>query len=109
MYVEIRTYRLKNGSVPAYLKAVEETGIAIQKKHLGQLLGYYVSEIGPINEIVHLWAYSSLDDRQKRRADLAADPKWQAFLPQITPLIERAENKIMQPTAFSPSVVDKQE
>jgi len=103
MYIEIRTYQLKNGTVPAYLKAVEQSGIAIQQKHLGQLIGYYSSEIGPINEIVHIWAYSSLDDRQKRRAALAKAPDWQAFLPQIAPLIERAENKIMRPAAFSPT------
>jgi len=102
MYYEIRTYRLKNGSIPAYLHALEETGIAIQKHHLGQLVGYFHSEIGPINEIVHIWAYPSLDERQHRRAALAADPAWQAFLPRIAGLIETAENKIMQPAPFSP-------
>jgi len=107
MYIEIRTYQLKNGSLPIYLKAVEQTGIAIQQKHLGRLIGYYSSEIGAINEIVHIWAYSSLDDRQKRRANLANDPDWQAFLPQIAPLIERAENKIMLPAVFSPKEADK--
>jgi len=102
MYYEIRTYRLKNGSLPAYLNALEETGIAIQKRHLGQLVGYFHSEIGPINEIVHIWAWPNLDERQCRRAALAADPDWQAFLPRIAGLIERAENKIMHPAAFSP-------
>jgi len=102
VYIEIRTYQIKNGHISAYLKAVEQTGIAIQQKHLGTLIGYYVSEIGPINEIVHIWAYASLNERQKRRAALAADTDWQAFLPQIAPLIERAENKIMLPAAFSP-------
>jgi len=103
MYIEIRTYQLKNGSVPAYLKAVENEGIAIQQKHLGRLIGYYSSEIGPINEIVHIWGYASLDDRQQRRANLEKDHDWQAFLPKIAALIERAENKIMRPAAFSPT------
>jgi len=102
MYYEIRTYRLKNGSLAEYLNAVEDTGIAIQIRHLGHLVGYFSSEIGPINEIVHIWAYPSLDERQQRRAALAADPEWQAFLPRITGLIETADNKIMQPAAFSP-------
>lgn len=105
MYYEIRTYRLKNGAIPAYLRVVEETGIAIQKKHLGTLVGYFFSEIGPINEIVHIWTFGSLDDREKRRARLMADPDWQAFLPQIRDLIEVAENKIMKPAAFSPAHV----
>lgn len=102
MFVEIRTYRLKNGGIPEYLKVVGETGIAIQKKHLGNLVGYFSSEIGPVNEIVHIWSFASLDDRQARRARLAADPEWQAFLPKIRDLIVTADNKIMTPAAFSP-------
>lgn len=102
MFHEVRTYRLKNGALPAYLKAVEERGIAIQKKHLGHLVCYLHSEIGPINEIVHIWAFASLDDRQRRRRALADDPEWQAFIPEIVGLIELAENKIMNAAPFSP-------
>ena len=54
MIYEIRTYRLKTGAVPAYLRLIEEEGIAIQKAHLGRLVGYFHSEIGPLNEIVHI-------------------------------------------------------
>lgn len=103
MYYEIRTYRLKNGGIPEYLKVVGEEGIAIQRKHLGKLIGYFFSEIGPINEIVHIWAFESLDDRAERRARLMADEEWRAFLPKIRDLIDVAENKIMKPAAFSPS------
>jgi hypothetical protein len=102
MFYEIRTYRLKNGAIPAYLDVVEKEGIEIQKGHLGELVGYFFSEIGTINEIVHIWGFSSLDDREKRRAALMADPAWQAFLPKIRDLIEVAENKIMKPARFSP-------
>ncbi|TSJ64005.1 NIPSNAP family protein [Starkeya sp. 3C] len=102
MLYEMRTYRLKTGATPAYVKLVEEEGITIQKSHLGQLVGYFTSEIGPLNEIVHIWAYASLDDRAARRARLAADPAWQAFGPKIQALIEVMENKILLPTSFSP-------
>jgi hypothetical protein len=102
MLYEMRTYRLKTGTVLDYVKLVAEQGIAIQKTHLGQLVGYFTSEIGPLNEIVHIWAYQSLDDRAVRRAALAADPAWQGFLPRIQALIEVMENKILLPTSFSP-------
>ena len=101
MYIEIRTYRLRNGAIPEYLAAVAE-GIEIQRRHLGTLVGYYASEIGPINQIIHIWAFASLDDREARRAALMADPDWRAFLPRIRDLIEVAETKIMKPAAFSP-------
>ena len=103
MFIEIRTYRLKNGAIPAYLAAVAE-GIAIQRRHLGTLVGYYASEIGPINQIVHVWAFASLDDREARRSRLNADPDWIAFLPRIRDLIEVAETKIMKPAPFSPAI-----
>ena len=102
MFYEIRTYRLKNGAIPDYLKVVGEEGIAIQKRHLGNLVGYFSSEIGPINEIVHIWGFSSLDDRQARRGRLMADPAWRAFLPKIRDLIVTADTKIMTPAPFSP-------
>ena len=102
MIYEMRTYRMRVGGVPAYLKLVAEEGIAVQKGHLGRLVGYFSSEIGPLNEIVHIWAYADLADRAERRARLAADPRWQEFSPKIQALIETMENKILLPTAFSP-------
>lgn len=102
MIYEMRTYRMKVGAVPAYLKLVADEGIEVQKDHLGQLVGYFSSEIGPLNEIVHVWAYADLADRSERRARLAADPRWQEFLPKIQALIDTMDSKILLPTAFSP-------
>jgi hypothetical protein len=102
MIYEMRSYSMKVGSVPTYLKLVEAEGIEIQKSHLGQLVGYFCSEIGPLNEIVHIWAYQDLADRAARRARLAHDARWQSFLPKIQALIETMENKILVPAPFSP-------
>ena len=102
MFYEMRTYRLKTGTVPLYLKLVEEEGISIQSAHLGGLVGYYATEIGPQNEIVHIWAYPSLDERERRRAALMRDEHWLAFIPKIQALIEAMETKILRPAPFSP-------
>lgn len=102
MVYEMRTYRLRTGTLPGYLRLVEQEGIAVQKEHLGSLVGYFFSEIGRLNEIVHVWAYASLDDRERRRAALAEDPRWIAFVPKIQALIEEMETKILKPAPFSP-------
>ncbi len=102
MIYEMRTYRMRTGATPAYLKLVDEEGIAVQKSHLGHLVGYFFSDIGPLNEIVHIWAYADLNDRATRRAALLADARWQTFLPKIQALIEAMENKILLPASFSP-------
>ena len=84
------------------MAAYEEKGLEIQKRILGNLIGYFATEIGPLNETVHLWGYASLDDRAARRAALMADEGWRAFLAEILPLLETQETKILLPTGFSP-------
>lgn len=102
MFYEMRTYRLKVGALPRYLQLVQDVGLPIQRAHLGQLIGYFHTDIGPLNQIVHVWAFDSLDDRERRRNALAADPAWQAFVPDLQALIDDMDSKILRPTAFSP-------
>jgi hypothetical protein len=103
LIVEQRTYDFQPGTLPAFFKLYEETGAReMQQRILGNLIGYFTTELGPLNQTVHLWGYSSLDDRARRRAALAAEPEWLAFLAQITPMLQRQESKILLPTAFSP-------
>ncbi|HUG79966.1 MAG TPA: NIPSNAP family protein [Burkholderiales bacterium] len=100
MYVEERIYQLKIGTAPQYLKHYEEEGMAIQLKHLPHMVGYYSTEIGPLNTIVHLWAYESLDQRDRCRAAMSSDPAWQSYLGKVRPLLERQETRILKCAPF---------
>lgn len=102
MIVEQRTYRFRPGAVPQFMARYQAGPLALQTRILGNLLGYFVTEIGPLNETVHLWGYDSLDERARRRAALAAEPEWRAFLHEILPLLETQETKVLMPTSFSP-------
>jgi hypothetical protein len=101
MIVEQRSYTALPGQVPAFLALVEAEGLPIQHRHLGVPLGYFQSESGELNRIVHLWGYASAADRDNRRAALAADPDWTAFVPKVLPLLVRMESIILRPTRFS--------
>ena len=100
MYVEERIYQLKIGAAPQYLRHYEDEGMAIQLKHLPHMVGYYVTEVGPLNTIVHLWAYESLDQRDRCRAAMSADPAWQAYVGKIRPLMERQESRLLKCAPF---------
>ncbi len=102
MIVEQRTYTLHPGKVPEYLRLYESEGMAIQTRILGRMVGYFTTEIGPLNQIIHMWGYEDLADRARRRAQMAADPGWKAYIPKIQALIQTQETKILIPTSFSP-------
>jgi hypothetical protein len=98
--VEMREYTLHAGKVPEYLQLYEREGLAIQRELLGQLVGYYATEIGGVNQVVHLWGYESFEDRAERRERLAAHPGWQAYVQKIRPMIIEQRNRIMKPASF---------
>ncbi len=35
------------------------------QKNLGHLVGYFTTEVGNVNEIVHIWAYQDLAERRR--------------------------------------------
>ena len=100
MYVEERMYRLKVGAAAEYLKIYENDGLRIQLKHLPHLVGYYFTEVGTLNMVVHMWAYDSLDQREKCRAAMQADPDWKKYIEKSHPLMESQENRIMKAAPF---------
>lgn len=106
MIVEQRTYSLEIGAVPEYLSLYENEGLAIQRSILGRMVGYFSTEIGPLHQIVHMWAYRSMEERSERRARLGADERWKAYVQKVRPLQISQENKILIPAPFSPWSTD---
>jgi archaellum biogenesis ATPase FlaH len=103
MIVEERIYVLHTEvNIKDYFRIYESEGLPVQREILGGFLGYFTTEIGTLNQLVHLWAYADLEERRKRRALLAEQPAWQDCLAKIRPMIRTMENRILLPTSFSP-------
>lgn len=100
MIVEERIYSIKVGKVMEQFKAYEEFGLAAQKRILGGLVGYYQVEVGPLNTIVHMWAYEDMNDRAKRRAQLFQDADFKKYLAATAGILEKQENRILSPAPF---------
>jgi hypothetical protein len=100
MYVEERMYTLQVGKAAEYLKNYENEGLAVQLKHLPHLVGYYFNEIGPQNMIIHQWAWDSLDQRDKCRAAMQADPAWQTYIAKNRALTLSQETRMMKCAPF---------
>jgi hypothetical protein len=98
--VDFRLYTTFHGKVPEYMKIYEAKGLATQLKHLGNCVGWYQSDIGGLNQVLHMWAYKDATDRMVRRAAMAADPAWAEYLKLGTPLLARMENQLLLNTPF---------
>ncbi len=104
MIVEQRTYTLKPLRTQDFLALYEQAALPLQKKYLGHLLGFFTSEIGPLNQVVHLWGFESLAERERRRREMEQDPAWPLYLKALRELdvVLTQENKMLRSTAFSP-------
>jgi NIPSNAP len=96
---EIRTYRLKPGSLAEVEKRFGEA-YEVRKKH-SELVAFLHTEIGPLNEIVHIWPYPDLNERARVRAGLAKETGWP---PKIQEFIVNMKSEILVPFPFSPEL-----
>src|ERR671914_1734191 len=80
---EVRTYTLKPGSVAEAEKRFGEA-IPAREKH-SKLGAFWHTEIGPLNQIIHVWGYESLQHRTEARAAASKETGWP---PKIQEFIE---------------------
>lgn len=66
MLAEMRTYTLLPGKLLGFLQLVEKECLPLQQHHLGRCLGFYTVEVGPMNQLIQLWAYENAADREQR-------------------------------------------
>lgn len=102
MIVEERTYHVHTGKLAEVVRLYDDEGIALQQELLGNLIGWFTVDVGELSSVVSLWGYESYAEREQRRALLAADERWKAFVAKIQPLLHTQWNRIMLPTSFSP-------
>ncbi|QGZ56878.1 NIPSNAP family protein [Paraburkholderia acidiphila] len=100
MIVEQRTYTTHPGKWRDYLALYDAEGREIQHRILGRMVGYYHTEAGELNQIVHLWAYQDLNERAERRAALLADANFRSYVTKMLPMLMKQESKLLIPASF---------
>ena len=99
-YYELRQYTFRPGSLGNIMKNWEASLPARMQFSSPCLLG--AIEMGPTaNSFVHLWAYKSLDERDRVRSGAGATGKWPPAGGREYYLAQ--QNKLMMPAAFSPA------
>ena len=96
-YFEMRSYVIRPGGIPEMAKRWKE--YLPGRLELSPLVGVYTSDVGHLNQWVHIWAYKSLDERMAVRDKAKKGGIWPP--PGDSPVIKQ-ESKIMLAAPFSP-------
>jgi hypothetical protein len=101
MIYELRTYQLAVGGLPTYLEFARTKILPGMAEHGLKPVGFWFSEIGQLHEVVHLWAYNDLNERQEKWSSWVRDPRRAGFMETLRGIVLSMSNKILSPTDFS--------
>jgi hypothetical protein len=102
MIIEKRTYQLKPGSVPEFEKRFGE---ALPKRmEFSPLAALWHTEVGPLNEVTHVWPYDSLDQRAEVRSSAIKAGIWP---PPTSEFVVTMNSEIYLPAPFSPPLTPR--
>ena len=98
---ELRTYNIVPKDYAQFLQLSRE------KIHLrfevSKCLGYWCTDLGGLNEVVHIWEYDDYAQRKTVRQILGADQKWQSeYFQKILPMLACQTNATMFPLDCCP-------
>jgi hypothetical protein len=102
MVIDYRGYTLIPGTVDQFLECFEKEGLQVQLDILGNFLGIFRTEVGHVNEIIHLWGYENALERQIRRDKLFQDPRFYVYVAKQRKLILSQDVRLLTPADFSP-------
>jgi hypothetical protein len=92
---ELRTYDARAGLGSDFIKLMLGA-LPIREKYSANC-GIWESLSGRHEQILHLWGYRNLEERNQVRARLKADPDWQAYITTILPMLQTLQSIILNP------------
>ena len=103
MIVEIRTYTLQPGTTAQF---EERFGAALPvQAKVSPLAAFWHTEVGPLNQVIHVWPYETLDERTRLRAEAT---KLQGWPPNVREFVVDQKSQIFIPAPFSPKLEPRQ-
>ncbi len=97
MIIEKRTYQLKPASIPQF---EERFGAALPERlKFSPLAAFWHSEVGPLNQVIHVWPYDTFEQRIQVRGAAIASGKWP---PATREFVVEQKSEVFLPAPFSP-------
>lgn len=97
MIYEMRTYTLSPGKVAEFEERFAKR-LPYREKH-SKLGAFWHTDFGPLNQVIHIWPYEDLQERQNVRDAMATDTELQQFR-GVPGVIVGQESEIYIPAPF---------
>src|SRR5215468_3323900 len=97
MIYEFRTYTLAPRALPEFQRRFGEA--LPPRLALSPLAAFWYTEIGPLNQVVHVWPYENALERSRIRAQVVNDGIWP---PQTSAFVADMKSELLTPLPFSP-------
>jgi hypothetical protein len=82
--------------MPEFLDVFDRLALPILLETLGNPVGFYISQVGPLNQFLHLWAYRDMSDYERRCNARDAHPEFPAYLSASAHLIQAQETRLIR-------------
>ena len=103
MIYDYRVYTLSPGATDNYRSGVKELSLPIRQRYGIRLAGWYWSEIGSLNQVVHIWGYEDTKHMEEAKHAFHNDPDWTGkYLPRTRGLVESQKTSQMNASSFAP-------
>lgn len=99
---ELRTYTLHVGKMGEAVTVYQTYGWPVFERVQDRLVGYFQSDVGTLNQLVHLWKFEDDADRRRHWQALYADSGFMEFARRIRPLILTQENRLLLAAPWGP-------
>ena len=100
---EMRTYTATVGKMADIVNLYTTEGWPALSKHSAKLVGYFTSDVGALNQLVHLWRFDDDADRRAFWKTVFADEAFMAFARKLRPLLHTQENKLLLSAPWGPA------
>lgn len=94
--IDHRIYTIQPRKMAQFLECFDRLAMPVLLQTLGKPVGFYMSHVGPLNQIVHLWAYEDMADYERRCNARDTHPDFPVYLKSTEGLIVSQEDRLIK-------------
>ena len=104
MLYELRTYTLQVSTMATVLDLYGNEGYpAFSADEKARLVGYFTSDVGTLNQIVHLWRFEDDAERRAHWKSVFSNAAFMEFAKKLRPNIITQTNMLMNEAPWGPN------